>query len=50
MGEHRRSLAIALAVAAGMLATGGGLAVASKSPKDHPDRRRRHHHGLRQAG
>ncbi len=36
MGEHRRGLTIALAVAAGMLATGGGLAIASKSPKTIP--------------
>lgn len=36
MGEHRRGLAIALAVAAGMLATGGGLAIASKSQKTIP--------------
>ncbi len=36
MGEHRRGLTIALAVAAGMLATGGGLAIASKSSKTIP--------------
>lgn len=36
MGEHRRGLTTALAVAAGMLATGGGLAIASKSAKPIP--------------
>lgn len=36
MGEHRRGLTIPLAVAAGMLATGGGLAIASKSSKTIP--------------
>ena len=36
MGEHRGGVTIALAVAAGMLATGGGLAIASKSSKTIP--------------
>ncbi len=37
MGDHRRRrLAIGLAVAAGVLATGGGLAIASKSSKTIP--------------
>jgi hypothetical protein len=36
MGEHRRRLAIGIAVAAGVLVTGGGLAIAKKSSKPIP--------------